>query len=109
MGQSWTVPVYSAFRPPHASPMEVLQATVEYDEPITWDARPVTCRVVVLRSTPGSDLSSAPPVRGRMWVDADGMVLKQELNIFQSKLSFVRVATQPPTDDTLRPELTPWW
>src|SRR5262249_42781241 len=35
VGQTWTVPLYSPFRPP-TSPMEILQAVVEQQDPITW-------------------------------------------------------------------------
>jgi hypothetical protein len=89
VGQAWTVPLYSPFRPP-TSPIEILQARVERAERITWGGRKVNCRMIVYRSDPGSGLVTGES-RGRTWVRDDGVVLRQEVTILRSHLRFVRL------------------
>ena len=89
VGQRWTTPVYSPFRPPK-SPMEVLEATVERQEPIFWNGQPVSALVVVYRNDSGLSLMNEP--RGKLWVRDDGMVLRQQLTMFNSNLAFTRLA-----------------
>jgi hypothetical protein len=108
IGQTWAVPAYSPFRPPN-SPLEVLHATVEERESIHWDGRAVPTLLVTLRSDAGSGLTTAQNVRGRMWVAADGMVLRQDLLLNGSRLSFERVAARSPADRKPLDELAPWW
>jgi hypothetical protein len=93
VGQTWTVPVYSPFRPPRC-PLEILQATVERNEGITWNGRKVEAWLVVYSSDPGAGLDSAKTSRGKLWVRHDGTVLKQELMILSSRLSFVRLPSE---------------
>ena len=88
VGQRWTMPVYSPFRPPN-SPMEVLEATVERQEPIVWNGESVHALVVVYRSDAGISLVGEP--RGKLWVRADGLVLRQEVAMFNSHLEFTRL------------------
>lgn len=88
-GQIWTVPLYSPFRSPSA-PMEILQAIVEREDSLTWGGRAVPCRVIVYRGDSGSG-QAGDEVRGRVWVDRDGMVLRQEVAIFRSHLHFIRL------------------
>jgi hypothetical protein len=96
IGQSWTMPVYSPFRAPN-SPMEILQASVERHEPITWSGRWVSTKLVVYRSDSGSGLLSGHESRGKLWVSSepvegkDGLVLEQEAKIFNSTVHFVRL------------------
>ncbi|MBI3839541.1 MAG: hypothetical protein HY288_16600 [Planctomycetia bacterium] len=89
VGQTWTVPLFSPFRPP-SSPMEILQASVEQEERITWDGERVNCRVIVYRNDSGSGLAGNDN-RGRVWVRDDGVVLRQEVSIFKSHLHFIRL------------------
>ncbi|MGD9721368.1 MAG: hypothetical protein AB7O59_09175 [Pirellulales bacterium] len=89
VGQSWTVPLYSPFRPP-TSPIEVLQARVERAEAFTWDGARVASKLIVYRGDPGSGLSG-DEARGRMWVRDDGMVLRQEVTVLRSRLNFLRL------------------
>ena len=89
VGQTWTVPLYSPFRPPN-SPMEILQATVEREDRMTWGSRPLNSRIIVYRNDPGSG-RAGDEIRGRVWVRDDGMVLRQEVTIFKSRLQFVRL------------------
>ncbi len=87
-GQTWTVPSYNPLRPD--MPVEILQAVVEGTEPAEWGGRMEDVWLVVYRSDPGRALGPARP-RGRLWVRRDGTVLKQEVLIFDSKLTFVRL------------------
>ena len=62
IGQTWTVPIYSPFRPPTA-PIEILHATVERKDPIVWHDRIVPALLVVYRGDPGLGLSSNQAAR----------------------------------------------
>jgi len=105
IGQTWTVPLYTPFRSPH-SPMDVLQASVEAEEGIRWDGKRTPVRLVVYRGDPGSGRGSNE-VRGRMWVDEDGLVLRQEVTLFRSPIQFERVPNRLATD--LRARLPENW
>jgi hypothetical protein len=89
-GQTWTVPVYTPLRLP-GNPVEILQATVTGKEPIAWNDEPLEALVVVYRSDPGRPLSSDERPRGKLWVRQDGTVLKQQVMIFNSTMTFVRL------------------
>lgn len=104
-GQTWTVPLYTPFRSPH-SPMDVLQATVESEEGIRWDGKRTPVRLVVYRGDPGSGRGSNE-VRGRMWVDEEGLVLRQEVNVFRSPIQFERVPDRQASE--LRAKLPENW
>ena len=110
-GQTWTMPVYSPFRPPN-SPLEILQASVDRDDTITWDGKSHHTWLVVYRNDKGSALTSPREPRGRLWVRSrDGMVIKQEINVFNSRLHFLRLS---PGDgakliDSLGETLGPEW
>lgn len=90
VGQSWTMPVYSPLSPP-ASPMEILHAQVERQEPIRWQSRVVSAFVVVFRSDSGGGLTNSASEKAKAWVDAQGNVLKQEMTIGSARLSFERL------------------
>lgn len=90
-GQTWTVQLYSPLHPP-TEPLEVLQVAVEGLEPIFWEGRPVDTWLVVYRSDPGSGGRNAGNVRGRMWVDRQGMILQQQVTVMQSTLTFTRMS-----------------
>jgi hypothetical protein len=90
-GQKWTMPVYSPFRPPN-SPIDILQASVERDETIAWNGETCETRLVVYRSDSGSGLMTTQEPRGKLWVRHDGLVLKQEVVVFNSRLHFVRLS-----------------
>lgn len=90
VGQAWTVPHYSPFRP-LSSPIEILEARVERADRITWDGQPRNSRIIAYRSDPGSGLVNND-TRARVWVGDDGTVLRQEMTIFGSHLHFVRLA-----------------
>jgi hypothetical protein len=93
-GQTWTVPVYSPFHAPNA-PLEILQATVEGEAPIIWNRQIISTKVVVFRSDPGAGIGDAAgATRGRAWVDDQGRVLKQEVALWNTKLTFTRVPAE---------------
>jgi hypothetical protein len=90
-GQTWTVPVYSPFHAPN-SPMEILQASVEGVSPIIWNRQIIPTKLVIFRSDPGAGIGDAAgSVRGRAWVDDEGRVLRQEVSLWNTRLSFARV------------------
>ena len=88
VGQSWSVPVCSPFHPPNR-PLEILQAQVEREDLIIWNGRPCRTLLVVFRGHTGIGTSG---VRGKMWVEPDGRVLRQNVTVFQSELQFERMA-----------------
>lgn len=93
VGQTWTVPVYSPFRPP-TSPVEILQATVEDIEPIVWQNAVTPTSLVVYRTDSGAGHAGAQDLRGKNWVKLDGMVIKQEVKMLSAHLTFVRMTTE---------------
>ncbi len=90
VGQTWTVPVYNPLQP--ESPMEVLEATVKGHETINWNGRGVDVLVVIYQTDSGSALSATRTPRGKLWVQYDGTVLRQETWLFGSRLAFVRMS-----------------
>lgn len=92
-GQTWTVPVYSPFRPPN-DPLEILQAKVEGTEPIVYGGDTEEVWLVVYRSDPGYNLGGDRRPRGRLWVRPDGAVLQQQVTIFNATLTFERLTDQ---------------
>jgi hypothetical protein len=95
VGQTWTVPVYSPFRPA-TSPMEILQASVERETRLTHAGVSTPVLLVIYRAETGSTGSQV--LRGRVWVDRDGLVLKQEMRFQDSRLTFERMEAAPPED-----------
>lgn len=92
IGQTWTVPVYNPLQP--ESPMEVLEATVKGHETINWNGRGVDVLVVIYQTDSGSALSATRTPRGKLWVQYDGTVLRQETWLFGSRLAFVRMSPE---------------
>src|SRR6185436_1668063 len=91
LGQAWTIPVFSPFRP--NSPLEILQATVEAEEFIRWNGEVVPVWTVVYRRDAGSGIASAGKPRAKIWVRRDGLVLQQEVSLLNAELRFVRMST----------------
>jgi hypothetical protein len=108
LGQTWTVPAYSPFRPPN-SPLEILDARVERTQMITWHGRQMPTLVVVMHADPGSGLTNSKDVRAKTWVAMDGSVLKQEVLMGTGWLRFTRVAKAAPTIEGEAEDLEPWW
>ncbi|MCG8584496.1 MAG: hypothetical protein MI757_07285 [Pirellulales bacterium] len=91
VGQKWTVPVYSVmgalFQQDGESPVEIAQARVLREELIHIGKKKVSTLLVVLGSDSGAGDREE---KGRMWVDKDGVVLRQEMTFFGAKLRFQR-------------------
>jgi len=90
VGQTWTEPVYNPLRPPN-SPLDILQARVEREEPIAWQGQIIRTSVVFYRDDPGSDTKALRLARACALVSASGEVLQQEVNWLGVKLMFVRL------------------
>jgi len=90
VGQTWTAPLCNPFSISH-SLMEVLQASVEGHELIMWNGTPVDTLLVVYRGDPGSAFGASRIPRGKLWVDRDGEVLRQEVSLFNSHVAFERM------------------
>jgi hypothetical protein len=97
-GQSWTMEVYSPLHPPSPeNPLEILHARVERKESISWNGGTVPTWLVVYRSdSAAATHTDAKPV-ARLWVRADGTVLKQEVGLFRSEMTFVRLSSAQAT------------
>ena len=89
-GQTWTAEVLSPLQPPN-DPVDILQATVEGTEPMVWNGKTVETWLVVYRADPGTGPDGKGKPRGWVWVRPDGTVLKQQVMLFASRLSFVRM------------------
>jgi hypothetical protein len=92
-GQNWNVEVFSPLRSP-ANPSEILQARVEGSKPVPWGGRVVKAWLVVYRSDPGSGTARAEHPRGKLWVLDDGTVVRQEVRLFDSKMTFRRLSSE---------------
>ena len=89
-GQSWTTEVFSPLQPPN-DPVEIMRATVEGTEPMVWNGETVETWLVVYRTDPGTGPDGKGRPRGWIRVRPDGTVLKQQIMLFASRLSFVRM------------------
>jgi hypothetical protein len=68
-----------------------MQARVERNDLIIWNGQSVTTQLVIYRADGGSGLTSNREARGKLWVHPNGMVLKQEVAVYNSRLQFVRL------------------
>lgn len=93
LGQTWTVTTYNPFRRP-TNPVEVLQAVVESVEPILVDGEAEEVFVVVYRTDAGGRLGSADAFQQRLFVRADGTVVRQEVRLLGSTMAFARVGEE---------------
>ena len=106
-GQTWTVPVYSPLRPAN-NPLEIFRATVEGSEPVYWDDGMVDAWLVVYRSDPGGSVGGNQNARGKLWVRGDGAVLKQQIMLFDSTMTFFRLPDERAVE--LEKKAGPrWW
>jgi hypothetical protein len=96
-GQTWTVESYGPLRPP-TSPKEILIATVQARDTLIWNGEAIDTFLVVYRSDPGAAIGSAGSTRGRLWVRRDGTVLKQQVMILRSTLTFTRLPDRGAAD-----------
>lgn len=93
VGQTWTMPVYSPFRP-DKNLLQVLQAEVKAAERITWDGESVPTLCVVYRTDSGAGFSGPQETRCKLWVRQDGLVLREHLTVFHSTLEFERLPVE---------------
>ncbi len=92
-GRKWTVELFSPLRPP-TDPVEIVQAEVVGREPIIWNGKAESAWLVVFRGDPGAEVGNAGKERTRLWVRNDGGVLQQEVSIFTSTMTFVRMTLE---------------
>jgi hypothetical protein len=87
--QQWTTYHVSPLRPGQGQ--KIVSAKVERYDTMHWQGSTTRTLVVVYRDDAGASSRSADEHLGRLWVRAsDGMVLKQEVVIFGSQLTFHR-------------------
>ena len=106
VGQHWTVPVYSPLRPAN-NPLEIYYATVDSLEPILWDGAMTDAWLVVYHSDPGGATNNQRPT-GRLWVHRDGTVLKQEIVLLDSTMTFTRLPNAE-AEDLADDAGNQWW
>jgi len=94
-GQEWTTIVCSPLRCP-GGPFSVLRARVDGMVPLRWAGREESVWLVVYHDGAGVQREGGDEALpcGRLWVRRDGTVLRQEMLLSGSRISFVRM-----TDD----------
>lgn len=90
VGQRWTFPTYNPIRPPDRA-VEILEAAVVSKGSIAWQGERRPVLIVEIRNVAGVGLTSGETTRGRMWVDKNGLVLKQEMTLANARIGFVRI------------------
>ncbi len=90
-GQEWTVEIYSPLSQA-SHPTEILHARVEARTPLVWNNRQVDTWLVVFRGDPGGAMGGQSDLRGKLWVDERGVVLKQQVMVLGSTMSFLRLS-----------------
>ena len=93
VGQKWTVPIYSPFRS-GTDPMEILEAVVDRRETVDWNGRRYPALLVIYRRDAGAGLQDAEEPRAKIWVLADGLVVRQEAMLMGSWIQFVRESSR---------------
>lgn len=96
VGQQWTIPVYRPF-PPN-SPVQILLARVKKSEFIEHGGELIETLVVTYHDEAGSGIGSARTPIGRTWVQPDGTVLRQQVQISNLKLTFHRLSPGESTE-----------
>jgi hypothetical protein len=91
VGQTWSVPTFNPLWP-SKSPIEIIRAEVEDTQPIFWGGVNENAFLVVYRHDSGSGDEESQTPKGKLWVRSDGAVLRQEVNISQSTIQFVRMS-----------------
>ena len=88
-GQTWMVGVVSPMSYPFGS-MEVMYAKVVGRDSCSFNNQPVQAWLIEYRQEPDMEFTPKNPPRCRLWVHPDGMVLRQELRMFDTTLTFER-------------------
>jgi hypothetical protein len=89
-GQKWTVPIYSPLWSAQ-TPLEIIHAKVEGLEPLFWNGTMEDCWLVVYRSDAESGVDHNQPPRGRLWARRNGTVVRQQIFLFNSAITFERL------------------
>lgn len=76
-GQTWSAPLYNPLAGP-GQPLELLYAVVVGEELVRWNHAIVSAHKVEYRRDPGGSLTTQQQPRGKLWVDAQGRVIRQE-------------------------------
>ena len=107
VGQKWSVPVFNPLWPTK-SPIEIISAEVEGSETIVWNGTAEKVWLVVYRRDSGTAGDSDHNVQGKLWVQRDGAVLRQESMLFDSPVVFIRLTDKETGKliDTAGPR---WW
>ncbi len=90
LGQTWSIVTYNPLRSP-TNPVEILQAAVETTEPILVEGQPEEVFVVVYRADAGRRLGGMTSWQQRLFVRQDGTVVRQEVRLLGSTMTFVRL------------------
>jgi hypothetical protein len=108
LGQQWTVPVMGPLSPA-GKPCEILQAKVESAEQLVWNDQRETVLVVVYRQDEGALSRPLDAPRARLYVrPSDGLVLRQDANLYGTVLSFVRSSPMPREAAEVKLNLERW-
>ena len=107
VGQTWSVPVFNPLWP-SKSPIEIVSAKVEKSETVLWNGSREDAWLVVYRRDSGTGGGDKQNVQSRLWVRRDGAVLRQEANLFDSPIVFVRL-TDNDTVKLLKTAGRRWW
>jgi hypothetical protein len=106
-GQTWTVPVYSPLWSAK-TPLEIIHAEVETLEPLFWNGVMEDCWLVVYRGDSESGADRSQPPRGRLWVRRNGVVLRQQVSLFNALITFERLP-ESGAAELAKAEGPRWW
>jgi hypothetical protein len=89
VGRKWQTEMFSLFRPP-GDALELIQAEVVCEERIMHDGHSVRTRRIEYRSMATSGVTSEKALRATVWVADDGLVLRHDVELINTKLRFER-------------------
>jgi hypothetical protein len=89
VGRRWQTEMFSPFRPPGDS-MELVQAEVVGEEPITYDGETVRTRRIDYRTLSAAGVASEQTLRASAWVNEEGLVIRHDVFLMNTKLRFKR-------------------
>ena len=92
-GQEWTTDTLSPLKYPNR-PHTILYAKVEGLEQVKWNGRQTGAWLVVYRDRPHKGIEKNAKPHGRLWVRRDGVVVKQEMSVLNTFMTFVRLADE---------------
>lgn len=93
VGETWT---FRAYRPvPIGRSLQTVRATVIGEEVMVWNGVPCEVLVVVFHDAGAIQPRAAREPMGRLWVRADGSVLKEQHRLAGVLLEFVRLPGPP--------------